>query len=202
MYNYFKIKKYHAYFKNLKDLMHEYWESLPREELSEGRTVFLGDSNKASELRTKIVHLLPFVTEAADMLGISHRMESYPPPITGGPVIPVEIYKSIIQPNQGYRQIERQLIVDTVEKSISASKKCEREALNHWLCPWNWLIDSCALIIRFSFLILRRAGLPPKVEENIIAHSIKILFLIIIITYLSYKGLKLQDIDLLKLIGF
>ena len=202
MYNFFKIRKYQRQFEQLKCLMYEYWASLPRQEMSDGGTKLLGDSDRASDLREKIVHLLPYVVEAANTLGISHTLRSCPPPITGGPVIPVEIYKCIINPKQGHNPIGRQLIIDKVEESISASRKRQNEALVHWLCPWNWLIDSCVLVVRLPFVILRRAGVPPKIEENVIAHLIKIVFLIIIVTYLTYKGLKLQDIDLTQLLGF
>jgi len=57
-------------------------------------------------------------------------------------------------------------------------------------------------VIRLPFVILRKAGLPPKVEENIISQVIKVVCVIIIIAYVAYKGLKIDLGPLLKLIGF
>jgi hypothetical protein len=75
----------------------------------------------------------------------------------------------------------------------------EREALIHFLQPWNWIIDIAALIIRIPFLILRRAGVPPKIEENIISHIIKILATIALISWLMYKGLSIAEINILEI---
>lgn len=182
--------------------MHEYWDSLPRQQMANGQISDLGDSEKSAKLRKEILHLLPYVTEEADVLGISHRVRSYPAPIVGGPVVSVDIFNAIVDPNQGHHRIDQKKIIDCVEKAISTARKRQKEALFHSLCPWNWIIDGCALVIRLPFLILRRAGLPPKVEENIISQVIKVVSVIAIIAYVAYKGLKLDLGPLLKLIGF
>lgn len=182
--------------------MHEYWDSLPRQKMANGQISDLGDSEKSAELRKEILHLLPYVTEEADVLRISHKLLSYPAPIVGGPVVSVDLFNAIVEPDQGHRRIDRRKIIDCVEKAISTARKRQKEALFHSLCPWNWIIDGCALAIRLPFLILRRAGLPPKVEENIISQVIKVASMIIIIGYVAYKGLKLDLGSLLKLIGF
>lgn len=139
------------------------------------------------------------MNEAAVVLGIGYIALSYPAPAIGGPVIPVNLYQSIIDPQIGHKVIERTLIIDTVEKSVTIAKKTKKEALFHWPYPWNWIIDLCALVIRIPFIILRRAGLPDKIEENIIAHVVKIIFVIILVSYLTYKGLRLEQINWLEI---
>jgi hypothetical protein len=198
MYNYFKIRQYRKHIENLNVLMREYWDSIPRQQISDGHISNHGDSEKSLKLRKDILHLLPYVTEDADALHISHRMSSYPAPVVGGPIITIDIFDAIVEPKQGHHKIDQRTIIDCVEKAISTAKKREKEALRHWLYPWNWLIDGFALIIRLPFVILRRAGLPPKIEENIISQVIKIISLIIIVGYIAYKGLKIDVGTLLK----
>jgi len=201
MHNYFKIRRYREDFERIRDLMYEYWSKLPNQQLHQGQISY-EDSEESAIVRKGIVHLLPYVNEGGDALGIAYVVQSYPAPVVGGPILPVNLYRSIIDPTLGHKTIERTMIVDTIERSISIARKSEKEAIIHWLCPWNWLIDGCALIIRLPFLILRSAGLPPKVEENIISQVIKVVSVIIIIGYVAYKGLKVDIGQLLKLIGF
>lgn len=201
MNNYFRIRQYRKHFEQLKELAFKYWDSIPRQQINgDGFATFLGDSDQSKVIRNEIVKLLPYVNEAAEKLNISHNLISTS---NRGPNVRVNLYKAIIDPEQGYRPpIPKIKITDALEFSVSASKKREREALIHWLCPWNWLIDGCALIIRLPFLILRRAGLPPQIEENIISQIIKVLSVIVIIAVATYKGLKLDLNELLKYFKF
>lgn len=198
--SYFRIRQYRKHFEQLKDLAFKYWDSLPRQQINgDGFATFLGDSEQSMVLRNKIVRLLPYVNEAAEKLNISHNLISS---FKQQPNVQVNLYKAIIDPEQGYRPIPKIKITDALELSLSACKKHEREALIHLLCPWNWLIDGCALIIRLPFLILRRAGLPPQIEENIISQIIKVLSVIAIIAVATYKGLKVDLNELLKYFKF
>lgn len=201
MFNYFKVRNYRIQFEELKSLMEEYWSKLPQQEF-EFSQISYSDSKESKIIRKKIVKLLPHVIEGAEYIGIDHTFQSFPMPAVGGPVIPVSAYNSIINPNQGHKEIEPTLIEDTVEKSISMARMREKEVLIHWLCPWNWLIDLCVVILRIPFIILRRAGVPSKIEENIVAHVIKVLFVVTIVTYLTYKGLKLESLDLSNVFKF
>ena len=200
MYNYFKIRQYRKNIENLNVLMREYWDSIPRQQILDGHKSNLGDSEKSIKLRKDLLHLLPYVTEDADTLRISHRMRSYPAPVVGGPIITVDIFNAIVEPKQGHHKIDQRTIIDCVEIAISTAEKREKEALRHWLYPWNWFIDGFALVIRMPFIILRKAGLPPKIEENIISQVIKVISVLIIIGYVAYKGLKVDIETLLKLL--
>lgn len=83
--------------------------------------------------------------------------------------------------------------METIIRTRSTAEKTWKESLTHMFLPWNWVIDVWALIIRIPFIILRRAGLPPKVEENIIAHAIKILSTVALVAFLTYKGVTISD---------
>jgi len=199
MKNYFKYRRARINFEKLRELMHDYWKTLPQQKYSLGQISYR-DSKESLEIRKQILALLPNVSGAAQHFGINYTVTSYPAPAVGGPIATVSLYDSIINPQLGHKVIEKPMIEDAVEKSIAIAKGFEKDSLIHWLCPWNWIIDGCALIIRIPFIILRRAGLPDKVEENIIAHVIKIIFFIVLMTYLTYKGITLEKMDLTKII--
>ena len=66
------------------------------------------------------------------------------------------------------------------------------------MLPWNWLVDFPAAVIRFPFAVLRAAGLPPKVEENIISHALKVVFALALAAGLTYLGLQEAAPGILK----
>ena len=181
MKNYSRIRQYRIYFEQLRKLMNAYWEILPSQQIQIGQVSYK-DSDKSLVIRKQILNLLPYVNGATEFFGLGYVVKSYPAPAIGGPIIPVNLYNSIINPQIGHKIIEKTMIIDAVEKSIAVAKGAEKAALVYWLCPWNWFIDLTALIIRIPFIILRRAGLPDKIEENIISHAIKVIFIIIITT--------------------
>jgi hypothetical protein len=77
--------------------------------------------------------------------------------------------------------------------------QCElvlKEAWSYWLRPWNWAIEFAAFIVRIPFLILRRAGLPPSIEENILSQVIKIVFMIIWLLLMIRFGLEKTGIEI------
>lgn len=181
--------------------MNAYWQTLPPQRIGIGQVSYK-DSDESLVIRKQILTLLPHVNGAAEYLGIGYIAKSYPAPAIGGHILSVNLYNSIINPQIGHKIIEKTMIIDAVEKSIAVARGAEKQVLIHWACPWNWFIDLGALIIRIPFIILRRAGLPAKVEENIISHAIKVIFIIILITYLMYKGLKLETISWTEILKF
>jgi hypothetical protein len=76
------------------------------------------------------------------------------------------------------------------------------EALSYWLKPWNWAIEFAAFIVRIPFLILRRAGLPPSIEENILGQIVKFVLIIMVLLIAAYLGLERFGIlaDILKIL--
>ena len=199
--SYFQVKRYKKLFEEFERLTQEYWSALPEQH----HDSFLGrfkytENEESLRVRMKIAQLLPLVQRAASYLGVPYTAKSIPPAAIGGVIVPVDLFQSVIDPQQGYEIVDRKHILDTINVAKSLAAERKRKELVYMLLPWNWIIEICAFIIRIPFLILRRAGLPPKVEENIIAHAIKIVATIILISWLTYKGISLIGIDIVDLI--
>lgn len=199
--NYFRANKYVKLFEEFKILTHEYWSKLPEQHSDYmDMPIKYEETNESFAIRAQIARLLPHIEEAASTLGISYIMKSYPPPAVGGVVVPVNVYESVIKPQIGWAVLDRKTIIDTLIQSISVAEAARRNALIHMLLPWNWIIDLCAFVIRVPFIILRRAGLPSQVEDNIISHALKIIAIIILISWLAYKGVSLAGVDVSSLV--
>lgn len=192
--NYLSARKYRKVVTDFEKLANKYWAALPEQHRSDfGEKFVYEESNESEKTREEICELLPYVEEAAQSFGINYTLRSYPAPAVGGPVIPVNIFRSVINPEIGHCVLDRKIITDTLIMARSVSYKAEGEALLHMLNPWNWFVDSCALFLRIPFIILRRAGVPAKVEENIWANVVKAVLGFSIIGFLFYRGLVSID---------
>ena len=65
--------------------------------------------------------------------------------------------------------------------------------------PWYWVIDLPAFLLRIPFLILRKAGVSPALEETIGGQVAKGILLVGALALLVALGLKKYIPDLLKL---
>lgn len=182
--------------RKFEQLAQDYWAALPVQQRSDMVRFQYRENDDSASMRMKISAMLPDIEEAAALLGVNFEATSYPAPAVGGPIVPVNIFRSVIDPQIGHSTMDRKLIADTIVRvRRCAEKECQRQII-HYLQPWNWLIDLCAFIIRLPFLILRRAGLPPKTEEALVSQIIKIVGVIVLVSFLAYKGISLTGIDL------
>ena len=199
--NYWKAKHYLGVIKQFEILVYEYWKKLPdQSRYGDFGRFHYQDNDETMKIREKISYQLPHVQEAAKALGVSYVFQSYPAPAVGGPVLPVNVFHSVIEPNMGHSTMDQKLIMHTMTTARSLAEKQTENELIHMLLPWNWIIDLCAFVIRLPFIILRRAGLPREVEDNIISQAIKIIALVLLVSFLTYKGISLAQIDILRLI--
>lgn len=199
--NYFQARKYFSLFESFQRLAYEYWQQLPEQHPSDMVRFQYQENLESLAIRTKIAQLLPHVEQAAGALNISYTLRSCPPAAIGGPIIPVNIFSSVINPQIGWDILSRTQINDTINEAISVAREVCRASLVHMLLPWNWFIDSCALVIKIPFLILRRAGVPPAVEENIFAHALKVIATIGLLSLLSWLGYKSIPVDIARIFG-
>ena len=201
--NYFEARRAERLFREYRKLALEYWNARPPDE----RDFFDTLSEKAPEslesvrLREQINLLYPEVNDLAMNLGVSVVFQSYPAPAIGGPVLPVNVLLSVVDQEMGHKPIEKQMILDMIDRCIGTAEVVKRRSLKRLLIPWYWLIDVPAIIVRFPFLILRNAGLPATVEENIVSQVIKALLVIVILAIGAYFGIQIGVSDLLKLFG-
>ncbi|RKY89769.1 hypothetical protein DRQ11_00215 [candidate division KSB1 bacterium] len=201
--NYFTVRKYQRLIMEFENLVYTYWQSLPQNERDwvpgiEG--VKRLENDKSFQLRQLVAQKIPAVEWALKEMGVSYIMHSYPAPAVGGPVVPVSLVMSTIDPNLGHSHISNCKIIDMINIAKGQAAELRRKYFWKLINPFHWLIEGLALIVRFPFLVLRRAGLPPKVEENLISQIIKGIFLVGILLLLLYKGIKLTHTEIFELI--
>lgn len=191
-------------FRQFKVLALRYWNAQPpddRDWYSSSSGAKAPESDESLILREKINLLIPSVTNDAERLGADIYYKSFPAPAVGGPVIPVNILQSVVDQDMGHAPLSKQTILDAINRCIGTAMTLRRHAFWRLILPWYWIIDVPATIARIPFLILRQAGLPPKVEENIISQVIKFLLIMSMIATASYFGVKVTFPDLLQLIS-
>jgi len=198
--NYWRAKSYVKISDQFLGLVQDYWNKLPEQSRDRYGRFRYEDNEESYAVRMKIAELLPQIEGAAASLGVSFEGQSLPPVAVGGYAVPVNIFRSAIEPQIGHEVLDRRLIVETVIRTKTVAQIVSRKQLIHMLLPWNWLIDLCALIIRFPFIILERAGLPSEIENSIVSQAIKIIGTIILVTFLVYKGVSLSGINIVELI--
>lgn len=191
--NYFQVKRAEQAFCEFRELAVEYWENtLPddRGPLDRFDGVSKPESEASFELRQHIGLMLPDLNNYARRMGLGVTAQSVPPPRVGGAILPVNMLESVIDPNRGHGTIAQDRILDTINYCIGQASLLHRRAFWRMVCPVYWPIDIIAFIIRLPFLILRRAGLPAKVEENVISQIIKTILTVGILLLLAYLGLE------------
>jgi hypothetical protein len=202
--NYFEAWRAEQRFLKYKELAIQYWSIVPqdtrdRHSISEG--VSNRETDQSFQLREQISQLFPEVNSYAQLLGIGIEARSYPAPAIGGPVLPVNILESVVDRRQGHVTLSKTLIIDKINECIGSAQSAKRQGFWRLVLPWYWVIDIPALLVRIPFLILREAGVPAKVEENIISYFIKVIGVILILAGMVYLGLEKyipQLLDLLK----
>jgi len=201
--NYFEARRAERLFREYRTLALEYWNARPPDERDFFDTLSekAPDSIESVRLREQINLLYPEVNDIAMRLGVSVVFKTYPAPAIGGPVIPVNVLLSVVDQEMGHKPIEKQMILDMIDRCIGTAEVVKRRSLKRLLIPWYWLIDVPAIIVRFPFLILRNAGLPATVEESIVSQVIKAILVIVILAICAYFGIQIGVSDLLKLFG-
>lgn len=191
--NYFEAKRAEKKFEAFKDLALEYWLICP-EDHRDRRERSIGietpETDSSNILREKINQSLSEVNLYAYQLGIGIEATSYPAMAVGGPVIPVNIFASVVNRDMGHQTTSKTMIMDKIDQCIGATKSAKHRGFWRLVIPVFWIIDVPALIIRVPFLILRAAGLPAKVEENIISHILKAIIMVLLLLLFGYLGLE------------
>jgi hypothetical protein len=203
MMDYFEAKRAERLFREYRSLALSYWRAKPqdsRDRLAVAHKVDPPESAESRGLREEINLHFPDVYNNATHLGVGVNWVSYPPPAVGGPAVPVNLLLSVVDQEMGHGRISRQKVLDVIDRCIGAAELAKRSALKRIFLPWYWVIDLPAVLIRVPFLILRRAGLPPSVEENIISHVIKVIFLIALMGAMAYFGYRMTVADAVKLL--
>ncbi len=191
-----------------KNLVLKYWAEVPLENVRSISFIArqtLGQveplSTNALLLREEITAMMPEVIELANELGVSTMVQSIPPPAVGGVIIPINLLHASIDQMMGHGQISRIDILDRINMCIGASQTMKRNKFRRLMNPLYWPVDILTLAIRLPFIVLRRAGLPQEIENNIVANIVKVLLLVFLLWFAARWGKNIPIKDMLHIIG-
>jgi hypothetical protein len=200
MATYFQARKAVKVFTEYKRLTLAHWAARPKNT----RTWMNADSAmpqnaQSRAVREQLMMLLPEAQTSARLLGVAVTATSYPAPMIGGPVLTVDLLYAAVDQYQGHSTISCDVIMDNIVKCLASAQATEKKQFYHQLVnPVWWLTEIIAYVLRIPFLILRRAGVPAKVEESVWGNIFKVAFLLLMIWLSLRYGFNLTAKDILN----
>ncbi len=142
-------------------------------------------TNEYSDLRDEIAKEIPGISRIAWSLGVNTERLSYPPPMVGGPVIPVDVFHSILE-DYGYVPTHEITRFDTLNKMLGILKETKQAALFQAFNPLNWLSN----FLKIPFWLIRQTGFnTEKIENALWGKLFRLLELLILIyVFIAWWG--------------
>ncbi len=147
------------------------------------------------KLRETIAKKLIKAIKVSANYGVSTSILSIPPLSTGGAVLPVNIYESILNDNSYGRQINNQMIMDTINKTIGQIETQNRKDLVNIFNPFFWFRVLFVKIIRIPFSVLSISGFNiENIESHFISKIFKCLESAVLVLMLLKLGFERSEI--------
>lgn len=146
------------------------------------------------QVRERISKIVLETSRVALRHGVSTQLKSFPAPAIGGPVIPVDVFYSVLH-DTSHGGIDRQLIVDSINETIG---ECERDLKVEFRRMFNlfyWIKSVFVFIIRIPFMLISVSGFNvEEVEKHLISKLFKIAELGVLIYLFLKLGLSSQQL--------
>jgi hypothetical protein len=201
MATYFQARKAVKVFTEYKRLTQAYWlvQPPPNEQAWMAPDMPAPENAASRAVREKIILLFPEANTLANRLGVGVMAHSYPAPAIGGPVVTVNVLYAAVDNNEGHQPLPEQRILDTIDRCLAQAITVKNDLFRHQLInPVWWFTEIVAYVLRIPFLILRRAGVPAKVEESIWGNIFKVLFFLLMVWLSLRYGFNLTAKDILN----
>lgn len=153
------------------------------------------------ELRERVTQALPRTTRIAERLEIPFIYQSFPAPMVGGAVIPVNMFQAVVNDNS-YGGIDRQWIYDAISQTIGRCEEVVAAERRNLVNPIYWLKNLVVSILRIPFVLIEATGFDVgKVEDHLLGRVFKLLELAVILYVVFKLGLtKEQQAALLQIL--
>jgi hypothetical protein len=185
--NFFRAVRAIADFQEFEKLTVEYWGALPPDPRTMvGAAIGMprAQTRQSAELRARINRLIPKLEDYAGDLRIPFYIAS------GVAPQPMSAFLAAIERDGAGGNFDPQRVLDLAERCVGAADEERRKGLWRLLFPPFWLIAVPAFVIRIPFLILRAAGMPRRVEDNVWARVLKVAELVAILYVLARFGIQ------------
>ena len=145
-----------------------------------------GDSERYQELRETIARKTTSIIHISRRAGMPAVLHSYPAPAVGGPVIPVNIYESILQ-DDSHANIPNQRKLDTLNKLIGQLEGKIEFDFKKVVNPFFWLGFLLEKILRIPFWLLSKTGFEiSKIEDHFLGKFFKLVEVLALL-YISLR---------------
>jgi hypothetical protein len=146
------------------------------------------------QVRERVARGMLRAMRIARRLKVPIDWTSYPAPAVGGPVIPVNLFASILK-DTSHGGIGRQQIYDALTQTVGECEtqlSIERRRL---LNPFYWVKEAFIAIIRIPFMLVEASGFDVgKVEDHFLAKAFKLVEIVAIVYILLHFGIGKDEI--------
>jgi len=170
--------------KKYRELSTRYWDAMGADNIQDQKV-----------LRRQVAERINAATQAAKDVGSPISISQQSP--TAGGIINLNVFELVLDEYRKQFPIGKTNIIGYLDRAVGAATEAKRKALYRLILPWYLMIDIAALVLSIPFLIFRKAGLPPSIEEKVWAQIISAVILIGTALYLAGKGLNVSLTDLL-----
>ncbi len=150
---------------------------------------------KLKKVRENIAKKTIKAIKISGKYGVVTDILSYPSPITGGTVFPVNIYRAILNDNSKRAQVTSELIMDNINQTIGQIEFKMRKDLKNISNPFFWIKLLFVRIVRIPFMILNVSGFNiDKIEDHFISKVFKLAEFLLIVWFLCKWGFEASEI--------
>lgn len=109
------------------------------------------------EQRENVARKIPQAIEIANRYGAPIHLQSFPPAIVGGPVIPVNLFQAILT-DDSWGNISNQRIMDAINQTIGQIEADKKREFRRLTNPAWWFFEAFRFVIRIPFMLISLSG--------------------------------------------
>lgn len=148
-------------------------------------------------IRARVAGLMAKAVLIGHRNHIPTEFTSYPPAAVGGPVINTNLFEIILNDNT-WGGVSRQMIVDAMNRTLTACHERVDKELWQLFNPFHWISVLLGIILRSPFWLISKTGFNvSKIEDHFIGKISKLFFIFVILWFcikLGFTKEQLKDI--------
>ena len=165
------------------------WIGTPADGMSLVQSV-AGKMDGYEEQRENVARKIPQAIEIARRYRVPIDLQSFPPAIVGGPVIPVNMFRAILT-DDSWGHIPNKRITDAINESIGQLETDEKREFRRLINPAWWVFEAFRFVIRIPFTLISLSGFDvSKFEDHVLAKLFKLVEIAVILFVLLRLGLE------------
>lgn len=148
------------------------------------------------EQRENVARKIPQAMEIARRYRVPIDLQSFPPAVVGGPVIPVNMFRAILT-DDSWGRIPNQRVLDAINETIGQLEADKKREFRRLVNPAWWVFEAFKFVIRIPFMLISLSGFDVnKVEDHLLAKVFKlaeIAFIVFVLLRLGFERTKILE---------